>query len=446
MDAFDRRTFLAGSAFTVTAALLPDRAQAAELMRARVRSLHDRWAEHREQVRATLFSDRPGSGDGPLHRTAEALAEGVAALSVMKDMELVAPEDQAHPGMQGLLKKTASSVAAACVACRELLDGYLAGDDPDRETHLRAAMRGIRLGLRDWDTTVGRQRQLELGLAELEHDSTPGSLTRHVRKAVARMRRIEELAAGIAERREHTGLLDVHDPRVVARVEAGKSRWAGETDDQPELPREHESGGSGKVVLGILLIGAGIVIGGFVVLLGICALACGSAALGVFVMLAGLGIMVLGIWHGVRLVQEGAGGDMAVAPEPLDRWGPKRVREEHAVAVVGAEGWVVAPVVRSGEVTLVVRGRGLVRCPGTWMADADGNGVAAGDDALVPGAPLGALVGRVGSDTFFLGSEGAVPEGADGPLELAINQPIRAEEALKGHMVARVTVLEPDRA
>ena len=81
----------------------------------------------------------------------------------------------------------------------------------------------------------------------------------------------------------------------------------------------------------------------------------------------------------------------------------------------------------------------MVRLPGTWLADADGNGVAAESGALVVGAPLGALVGRVGDQPFFLGRDGQVPEGPEGSLELAINQ-VQGTENKKaiGHFVVRL--------
>ena len=47
--------------------------------------------------------------------------------------------------------------------------------------------------------------------------------------------------------------------------------------------------------------------------------------------------------------------------------------------------------------------------------------MAAGPGAPLPGAPSGALVGRVGDQTFFLGAEGLVPRGLSGPLLLAVN-------------------------
>jgi hypothetical protein len=124
--------------------------------------------------------------------------------------------------------------------------------------------------------------------------------------------------------------------------------------------------------------------------------------------------------------------------------GPLEAAAQHPVAVLAEEEWVTTPARRSAESVLLVYASGLVRSPAGWMADADGNGVVAGEQALVPGAPVCALVGRVGGETFFLGSEGRVPDGPEGALELAINRD-GGVRGPKGHMAARVYVMEPAR-
>jgi hypothetical protein len=117
------------------------------------------------------------------------------------------------------------------------------------------------------------------------------------------------------------------------------------------------------------------------------------------------------------------------------------------VPVLGADGWVDAGVDRGVATTVLVRSTGLVRMRARWMADADGNGETAGAGAFVPAAPLGALVGRVGDDCFFLGSEGVVPEGPVGRLQLAVNAvPGARSQAPRGHFAAHVTVYGPDDA
>jgi hypothetical protein len=125
-----------------------------------------------------------------------------------------------------------------------------------------------------------------------------------------------------------------------------------------------------------------------------------------------------------------------------DEFGPRLPTAVHPVAVVAEEEWVTTPARREGSGVLVVESVGLVRSPSGWMADPDGNGTIAGASALVPGAPVCALVGRVGPDMFYLGASGQVPPGVDGPLELAINRDGGGNHRPKGHFVARVIVLE----
>lgn len=443
VDAVNRRGFLEGGALAVTLALLPDRAQAADAVRGRVGALRERWAQHRQEVRDTLFDDRPaGEGDRP---SVAALADGLGALSILKLLEQVPYEDQVHPAMQRLLTEAAAAVGGALRASREVLEAFVDDehDELDRDAHLRAALRALRLGIRDWNAPGERQRQLELGLEALETDPTPGQLLRRARREVTRLRKVEAIAAAWAERADRSGLAEVHDPAVRARLEAGRARWAAaDGEDDPGDGAAPVDGG--LMAAGILVLGLGSVVGLVVALAGLCVVACGSA-IGVLPFLLGVGIMALSIWGGLRLMKKARSTDSPAETAEADPDGPRRVREAHRVAVLGAEGWVPTPVAREdGAVRLWVRGEGLVRNPRRWLADADGNAVAAGPGGLVPGAPVGALVGRVGDDVFFLGSEGTVPEGPAGPLWLAVNR--EAGEAPRGHFVALVRVLEPDRA
>lgn len=432
---------LAGGAAVAGAAVLPSPALAAASVTARVQALRERWAAHRQDIRDTLFLDRPAGAGAPEAPALASLGDGFGALSILKDLEGVPYREQAHPAMQALVLDAAEALGGALRGCRELLEDYLGGDtaDPEREAHLKAALRGIRLGLGDWKTSAGRVRSLEEGLLEIERETTPGALLRRIRRVVARVRRAEGVAARLAEHPE-TGLFEVQDPAIRAEVLAAAPLWAeGEVDPPPTGPAAASEPGrvrnGGLVALGAIVLGLGVVVSVFVVLTGLCTIACGSVW-GILILLAGLGVGALAIWGGGKLIRKGAGAAPAEArgPEPL---GPREVLAEHHVPVVGEETWVEAPVERRAGVLVLARATGLVRSPGRWMADADGNSVAAGEDALVPGAPLGAVVGRVGEDRFFLGAEGVVPEGPPGRLYLAVNRR-PGGEGLKGHFVVRL--------
>ncbi|HND31815.1 MAG TPA: hypothetical protein PLA94_17555, partial [Myxococcota bacterium] len=156
--------------------------------------------------------------------------------------------------------------------------------------------------------------------------------------------------------------------------------------------------------------------------------------LAVVLLLLGLALVGLGVWGGVAwLIQA---HDIK---EQAERIGERPMIGEETLAVTAADGWLSTPLVRTVGRSIAVAATGMVRLPGTWLADADGNGVAADAGALVEGAPLGALVGRVGGQHFFLGRDGQVPDGPEGVLELAINQ-VQGQENQKaiGHFVVRL--------
>lgn len=419
-----RRLFLQGAA--LTAAAVPLSAQADDdRLRATVRELSHRAGELRQAFLDSMYEDRPAAADRPLHDHIHDMGAGFAAMSTVKDLGELPVGDQAHPAVQALLVEALTAIGAATVRSRELIEAFLAEEDPGRETHLRAGLRGVRLSLGDWQTSLGRQAQIEGTLARSEGEP-PGALLRQMRRSAARIRKAEKLAMQLAEAGDDTGILNLTDPEVLAAVEAGRERWGAEC-----------GGASGQktwmLVLGFVVMGVGCTLGGFIALVGLCVAACGSPA-GIFALIGGLAIIGLSIWGGLTLVK--AGKKSGESAENA-RFGPAMAEGTSHVAVLGEDGWVDAGVSRGVTTRLLVRGTGLVRVRGAWMADADGNGEAAGLTALVPGAPLGALVGKVGDDVFFLGSEGVVPEGPDGPLALAINQAPGAP-APRGHFVAEI--------
>lgn len=435
MTTIARRTFLEAATLGTVAALLPDRAEAAELITGRITELRARWAEQRRDFLDTVFADRPGAQHDPLHTTALAIGDGLGALSTLKDVEAVAPEDQAHPAMQALLHDVTAAIGGAVRASRELLEGFLDGaeDDPHRDVHLRAVLRTVRLGLSDWKTTVGRQRNLELAVEGFEREPDRASLLRRLRRDVKRLRKTEALAEDLAARQDQTALLDIADPELAARVEVGRARWAEETPAEPAAAPQRTRK-TGLIVLGALVMGIGIAGGAFLIFFGVCGLGCGGGAVYVLPLVLGAGVLGLAIWGGITLIRKGKGTASAARDV-----GPLVPRAETGIAVLATDGWVPTGLTRDDRVAVLVEATGLVRTPGAWLADPDGSGVLAGDDALVAGAPVGALVGRVGTDVFFVGREGRVPDGAPGPIELAVN---RVDTACKGHFAAQVRVYE----
>lgn len=430
-----RRSFLEAATLGTVAALLPDRAEAADLITGRIAELRARWAEQRRDYLDTVFADRPGADRDPLHASALAIGDGLGALATYKDLEVVPPEDQAHPAMQALIHDVSAAIGGAVRATREVLEGFLAGadDDPHRDTHLQAVLRTVRFGLSDWKTSVGRQRNLELAVETFEREADREGLLRRLRRDVKRLRKAEVLAESLAARQDQTGLLALDDAALAERVAVGRARWA-QDDPAPPAGAEPKKKKTGLVVLGVLVMGIGAVGGTILLALGGCGLACGGGAIYVLPLVLGAGLIGLAIWGGIALVRRGS--EPETAAHDL---GPLLPRQETGVAVLAAEGWVPTGVMRGEDAPVLVEASGLVRAPGSWLADPDGSGVLAGETALVAGAPIGALVGRVGGDRFFLGRLGRVPDGPSGPIELAVN---RVDDRCKGHFAARLRVYE----
>lgn len=468
----DRRTFLHGAtgAAALAATALPGVALASTDERlgveTQVRELRARWAAQKRDYLESMFNDRPSANASDLAPYTEALGEGLGALSTYKELEQVRPEDQMHPSFQRLILDVATGIGGMLIASRELLEHFLDGadDDPHRETHLRAAMRSVRLGLADWPTTAGRQHALEHNLLEVEREPGKGALIRRVRHQIARLRRAEALSEQLAERWDQTGVLEIADPVVLARMRQGQERWASVAVTEAVadgggvategaasvdgtgvrgLPTEQEKEqGKRKIVLGIIVLGVGCGLGAVLVLFGGCAVLCGGGAPAVLVLLAGLAVLGIAIWLGITLIKRGVDIKKGRPITQDELLGPKMVTEVHPVPVVAEETWVETGVVRADDRVLLVDASGLVRSPSGWMADADGNGTIASDEALVPGAPVCALVGRVGNEVFYLGAAGRVPPGPTGRLELAINRDGQGGHSPKGHFAVNVTVLE----
>jgi hypothetical protein len=447
-----RREFLQGTALTAAvgvAAFTPRVASAdSNRLSAFAAGLRGRQGELRQQYLDSVYDDRPASADRALNPHIQALAAGFGAVSTIKDIQELPPEEQAHPEIQRLIGDSATAVGASNFHTRELLEAFLASDDPNRENHLRAAVRGVRLSLPEWPTREGRKNLMVGPLLELERETRPGALVRRVERLVGRLKKVERVTAEL-EARDEPALL-VTDPEVAARAEAGRQRWADELGDAvaddaaeaavDELPEERPKPKKRTLKLaGILILSIGCSIGGILVLTGLCVVACGAPA-GIIVMLLGVAIVGVSLWMGLSLLKKAGKLTERADPEPPEQYART---ERVEMPVHGAEGWVETGIQREEGRQLVVRGSGLVRARGAWMADADGNGETAGFDALVPGAPFGALVGCVGDDRFFIGSEGLVPAGPAGALRLAVNQ--AAPHAPRGYFFADVTVFEPVR-
>lgn len=454
----ERRTFMGGLAVGTVAALMPDTAAAADLIAERVRWLRADMDDRMWRFLSDTFPELAPEGTA-LRAGQEALGAALGAFGTLKEVEHIPVEDQPHPAVQAFIQEASAAIGHGAVTCRAWIESFLADEDPEKDLHLQAAILSVHRSLQSWSLAGQRHRGVELTLEDLGRDAGPERLRARLRKEAQRIRRAERLMEQFSQAApSSSGLLEITDREVQAKVLAGKARWSQETEETEatagaaaaeELPlpgeeRPDRQNDPGKIFLGVLLIGIGLVAGVFVMFLGVCIGACGQTAVGgIVVFLLGIALIVLAVWGGIRLIQQGSGR----GPYPVGEagpWGPRRVVAAHALSVP-TDGWVEAPVGRAAPLLLAVEADGLVRHAGKWFTDADGSPMAPAPGAAVraPGAPVGALIGRIGEEIFFIGRGTVLPEGPPGRLWLAINT---GADGCIGHFVARISVLEPASA
>ena len=447
----ERRTFIGGLAVGTVATLMPDRAAAADLIAERVRWLRADMDDRMRRFLSSTFPELAPEGTA-LRAGQEALGAALGAFGTLKEVEHIPVEDQPHPAVQAFIQEASAAIGHGAVTCRAWIESFLADEDPEKDLHLQAAILSVHRSLQSWSLAGQRHRGVELTLEDLGQDAGPERLRARLRKEAQRLRRAERLMEEMSQAApSSSGLLEITDREVQAKVLAGKTRWseAGGPDRAEELPLPGEAGSDGrgdpgKIFLGVLLIGIGLVAGVFVMFLGVCVVACGSSPVaGIVVFLLGIALIVLAVWRGILLIQQGDGRGRYPVGE-AGPWGPRRVVAAHAL-IVPPDGWVEAPVGRAAPLLLQIEADGLVRQAGKWFIDADGSPMAPAPGAAVraPGAPVGALIGRIGEEIFFIGRGIVLPEGPPGRLWLAINTGV---EGCVGHFLARISVLEPASA
>ncbi len=407
-------------------------------------TLRERWARGAEELSATMLVD-PGPGtDSALVADADALRQGFAAVEIFKELESMPLEDQVQGPMQRLMSDVLVSVGRAVRTSTRWAHSWADGEgrhsDPD-EHHLQGALGALRVGLRGANTTHGRQQQLITTLSEALSDKSPGALRRLVRRHVRRAHRAENLADRIAESPNSTGVLHLDDPMVQARVQTALAS-SDEPDTLAGAEPEDDEHWALKTLASIAL---GVVIAGgvFITVLGLCAVSC-SGASGIVILLLGIGLIGLGVWGVIRVVRGPSTHQAAVGELPDQALQPKALRSAGWADVDASKGWISAGVDIHPDTPVVARAWGVVRGGRMWASDAEGDGVAAGRGAPLPGAPARALIGRVGQRVFFIGAEQRVPADVSGPLELCANvSPDRHGRLFGGFTVQLLTPQVP---
>jgi hypothetical protein len=404
-------------------------------------ALRARWAEGARAFIEGVVGQEPGAAPAEL----QVISEGVAALDVVKEIELLPATTQVQRPVQRLLRALIEAVGSCSLLTATAIEAWLApgGDagDPDGR-HVRGTLGALRIGMRSANTRASRKELVERSLAEALDDPDPGRLRASARRSARRTRKAEALAQHLASDPDAFARTFTLDPARAAAMGLGPDTLALE-DDNMEWDERDPLGGRGYstlMALGMLALGIFAFFGFLVAVAGLCVALCGEGAVGILVFLIGAVLVFIGV-VGVRGLRarakvraelpdsaaeehtcpscppcpppvappSGALGALRSLPAPVG-W----------VSVPADAGWVAAPPALADHDQIVVAW-GLVQTGRAWPADADGDGVAAGPGAPLPGAPSGALVGRVGDQTFFLGAEGLVPRGLSGPLLLAVN-------------------------
>lgn len=448
-----RRQILQGSAagaVLATGVLAPRDARAeSDRLVAFAREQRRRQRIARVETLALQRRDRPEGGAEAVHL--DLIARGMAAFGTVRALQDLSLREQSHPAVQELLEDVAVDVGGALESCHELFEAFLACDAPDKAEQLRASLGRIRETVPSWSASAARKHQLVRDLLRLERTRRPGALERKVARLSRRLGRMRAVAPRLAETPSQGGQL-IEDPVQLAEIEAGRQAWAG-LGPLPSLrTRSIHSRRQRppRKALGVLVLVLGILIGGLIFLVGFCAVTCGAAS-GLIGMMLGAGIIVGAIFWARSLRNGSEGHDDHPGDHPGDHpdeaepdvagsaEGQALMGERVCLTVPAAGAWLPTGLDRQATGYLLVEGQGRVRLGSFSASAADGQEEAAGQGALVPEAPLGALVGRVGEDTFFLGAEARVPEGPAGTLYLAVNRRLDAPEAPRGSLQVAVT-------
>ncbi|GEM_PF-4976299 len=407
MPDLSRRSLLGASPVLATAAVVPGAHAAADPLSRLATELRAQWSRGERDVVLGLVPDGRFSQRDPVMSRLRDVGRGVAALDVLKEVQLLPLEDQVHGAFQDLLKDAAGAFGQAVLTCRELAKAYLSHDEDAEEEQLHGALRVLRQASRDWRIPRERRDILDEAFAEAGDRRRPGVLDRSLKKVVRRIDKAEALVERARAQALASELLARPEPGERARIEAGLAAHGTQLTSGDERA---------ATVLGFLLVGIAALGGVFFLSMGLCSIGCGDPA-GMLLVLAGLGLLAVAIWGATRLAERMRSRRLA-EPESFD---PDELQLEASLNVAVGDGWTTTPVRRRPDQAVSVVASGRVSGPWGWIASPDGDGVAAGREAPLPGAPEVALVARVDGELFFLGARGAIPAGPDSPVELALN-------------------------
>jgi hypothetical protein len=412
--------------------------------------LRSRLADLRADMEGSILLDRPGEMDEETRAAARDMREGLAALELFKEFERVPVEAQVQPEVQGFFQGVLVSIGRATETASRWVSAWTDGPglerDPDA-THLRAALRVMRMSIAGGPLELGEQGRAERAYADLADGPEGPHLRARLRRALRRHDRARDLAHRMATHHGPSGILEPTDPAIRARILAA----APDPSLEQEMSEAEVQLRRRTLFMASVMLGLGIVVGLFVLILGGCGLACAGESS--FVALLLIGVAIIGLSIAMRVSVRAKLAQLDSEEQSPDAETPRTgLPDPHARTVTywaeipAGTPWVPTEVVFTERVVVHVDAWGTVHGGGSWAANADGDGVAAGADAPLPGAPARSLIGRVGDEVFFVGVSGTIPPDPDrvlnGPLELSINAPASIQPDLRGGFNARLRVEE----
>jgi hypothetical protein len=412
----DRREFLAATSTLAVAGCLPHRplatldesADEAAIVAhvAAIRVGMDR-ALARFESWLDRFPDRPQGPVVAAYRQAVPALHGYGALGGMP------VETQVHPVAQALVNEVLDALLPAVRTLR----GWFGKMGRERLAALDAKVREDPELLDDVVGLLGA----EVG-QEVPHDDARNRVNRlldRVRWQVSRrgFARVIPDATDQYDRTARATATSAAPAELEARAERACRRWGDPTYETCGDRRK-----TGGVVVGVF--GVLITLGGAILLIA------GGASIvanpdcicvGLFLLMVGLAVLIVGlamVLVGFGMQQPRRGNGRPDTPEPTaqDALPPP----PDAVPIAAGAGWVTTPFVISAGTRWLISAVGVVDM-GSETVSPEGGSSLAEAGAPLPGMPRGMLVGRVGQALFAVKRVATTPEGATGPLELAVN-------------------------
>jgi len=255
-----------------------------------IRSLAARQRQHWASVTRTTLEKLGWHTAPEVPREVVTYARHAAAMACVESLSTLDAADQTHPAMQELIVELITAIGTGCAELLVALNHVAAWEEvPDAsvvENQLEASLLALStapVGERSWT--------LNKNGASRQHNR----IRRHGIRAEAgrqarRLERMVNLAGRISAHGGETGVLELADPKLEARVAQGKRKWA--LQSRPAVI-------DFLLVLGVVASGLAVLVGGACIFVGIaCAIDCGAEAL--LIALFGGVVFAAGIWGAKR--------------------------------------------------------------------------------------------------------------------------------------------------